>query len=316
MFQNCPVIGWVNGIVDPLLESTFGVNPATFDSHGVLAWTRDHAEVPVFFVFAYLAIIFQGPGWLKACGIPPMKLKLPMAMWNFVLSVFSFVGLVNTVPILLDTLVSEGFKYTVCSNPFDWYLKPGHPSFYVFLFVYSKIPELMDTVFLVLKDRPVIFLHWFHHLTVLLYCWHAYYNTVGPGIWFAGMNYTVHSIMYMYYGIMSLGVLKGFTKSVAPFITTIQISQMIVGMGVTYVSAYWHMQGGTEECFVIQSNYRMGLAMYTTYFVLFCMLFKKLYFGKGKHAKGAKDEEFCGVKAGGDAAGNFMGNPDKKNKDD
>ena len=45
---------------------------------------------------------------------------------------------------------------------------------WVSFFIFSKIPELVDTVFLVLQKKPVIFLHWFHHVTVLLYCWHAY----------------------------------------------------------------------------------------------------------------------------------------------
>ena len=29
----------------------------------------------------------------------------------------------------------------------------------------SKIPELVDTAFLVIQKKPVIFLHWFHHVT-------------------------------------------------------------------------------------------------------------------------------------------------------
>ena len=53
------------------------------------------------------------------------------------------------------------------------------------LFIFSKLPELFDTAFLVLQKKKVIFLHWFHHTTVLLYCWHAYHNRIGPGIWCA-----------------------------------------------------------------------------------------------------------------------------------
>jgi len=59
----------------------------------------------------------------------------------------------------------------------------GPTGLWVGLFIFSKFPELLDTAFLVLQKKRVIFLHWFHHTTVLLYCWHAYHNRIGPGIW-------------------------------------------------------------------------------------------------------------------------------------
>ena len=224
---------------------------------------------------------------------PAMKSKYVMAVWNFLLAGFSFMGFVNTVPFLIDHLMEHGFQYTVCAHPEEWYLH-GHCGLYVFLFIYSKIPELMDTVFLVLKKAPIIFLHWFHHCTVLLYCWHAYYNSVSSGLWFAAMNYTVHSIMYMYYGCMSLRLFRSVTKAIAPFITTIQILQMMMGMAVTVFSAMWHMEGGVSTCFVNAANYKLGLAMYTIYFILFAVLFRNLYCG-AKGAKRSGKQEFCGV---------------------
>ncbi|VDL66713.1 unnamed protein product [Nippostrongylus brasiliensis] len=49
----------------------------------------------------------------------------------------------------------------------------GPASFWACMFAFSKIAELGDTVFLVLRKRPVIFLHWYHHAVVLVYCWHS-----------------------------------------------------------------------------------------------------------------------------------------------
>lgn len=37
-----------------------------------------------------------------------------------------------------------------------------------------QVPELVDTLFIVLRKKPLIFLHWYHHITVLLFCWHAF----------------------------------------------------------------------------------------------------------------------------------------------
>ena len=59
-----------------------------------------------------------------------------------------------------------------------------------------QLAELLDTLFLLLRKSPVILLHWYHHATVLLYCWHAYSVRIGTGLWFAAMNYSVHALMY------------------------------------------------------------------------------------------------------------------------
>ena len=61
---------------------------------------------------------------------------------------------------------------------------------------------------------------------VLLYCWHAYHNRIGPGLWFASANYTVHSVMYTYYFLMAAGLHK-LARPCAPIITTMQILQMM-----------------------------------------------------------------------------------------
>ena len=50
--------------------------------------------------------------------------------------------------------------------------------YWTFMFVMSKVPELGDTIFIVLRKQPLIFLHWWVDflpapLTFLLFTWHS-----------------------------------------------------------------------------------------------------------------------------------------------
>nr|CAD2194468.1 unnamed protein product [Meloidogyne enterolobii] len=71
--------------------------------------------------------------------------------------------------------------------------------FWIFIWVLSKIPELFDTLFLILKGRPIRFMHWFHHSMSILF---GTINFIGDNaylVWVVWMNFFIHSIMYSYY---------------------------------------------------------------------------------------------------------------------
>ena len=46
----------------------------------------------------------------------------------------------------------------------------------MYLFCWSKIWELGDTILLAIRGRRIIFLHWFHHTIVVLQVVGTYYN--------------------------------------------------------------------------------------------------------------------------------------------
>jgi hypothetical protein len=69
-----------------------------------------------------------------------------------------------------------------------------------------------------------------------------------------------------------------------------QLSQMVVGIVVTVAAIMYSMQG--KECYTNNTNSALGLAMYTSYFVLFLELFIRYYvFGKKGGAKKGADGE-------------------------
>ena len=61
-----------------------------------------------------------------------------------------------------------------------------------------------DTLFIILRKQQLIFLHWYHHITVFIYVWYSYVHHTAPGQWFLVMNYTVHALMYTYYAFRSM----------------------------------------------------------------------------------------------------------------
>ena len=119
--------------------------------------------------------------------------------------------------------------------------------------------------------------------------------------------------MYFYYFIMIFPSPKPVRKAaqtIAPLITTVQILQMVGGIIVTTTGAYQSVYF-PESCRVNAANYKMGLAMYGSYFALFVALFadKFLKPKKPRAATASKQapQEFCNASVSNDAAGFFHG---------
>jgi len=154
----------------------------------------------------------------------------------------------------------------------------GSTGYWVFAFIFSKIPELFDTFFLVVHKKPVIFLHWYHHITVLIYCWHSYVSKAPAGIFFIAMNYAVHAVMYFYYFLQCMKMRPSWMNPM--LITCAQISQMIVGIMVQLVSFYYYKnaKSSSVECNIKPQNVVAGGIMYGSYLFLFAQFFIKRYF--------------------------------------
>lgn len=234
-----------------------------FDSRESVKFANENIKLPFLIVSVYLILIIQGIQFMKYRH--PVNLTNSLAIWNALLCIFSFIGSIRTIPELLNQLSYKEFDNTICSPTRESWGN-GTTGFWVTLFVYSKIPELVDTYFIVLRKRPLLFLHWYHHITVLLYCWHSYATEASQALYFVTMNYSVHSLMYGYYCLM---VLKMKPKWMKPFFITIcQISQMIVGTFIQIVSLYKYYTD--NNCSGLnKNNIIFGGMMYLSYFGLF-----------------------------------------------
>lgn len=200
----------------------------------------------------------------------PIKLTRALSCWNLFLSIFSLYGAVRTVPHLAVRILTKPFDQTICEDAQTAY-GIGAVGLATQLFILSKIPELLDTAFVILRKKPVIFLHWYHHVTVLLFCWNSYITQSAAGIYFVSMNYSVHAVMYFYYFLMTEKAVPHWFPSW--IVTSIQISQMFLGSGIVMASILFSL-GGTKnykpgDCNNDPSNLFFGFVIYSSYLYLF-----------------------------------------------
>ena len=203
---------------------------------------------------------------------PAYDLKTPLIIWNASLSGFSFLGALRVCPELLFQLSNNTFSETICApSSLTW--GTGATGLWVQLFVYSKIPELFDTFFIVARKKPLMFLHWYHHVSVLGYCWHSYATEAPQALSFVTMNYLVHSIMYGYYCLMAMKMKPTWLSPV--IITVMQIAQMIMGTLVQLNASYKYITD--ESCDINRDNVIFGGLMYASYLTLFTQFAMKRY---------------------------------------
>lgn len=165
-----------------------------------------------------------------------------------------------------------GFDTATCVFHEDLYRRNAL-GFLNLLFVFSKIPELMDTFLLVFQKKKIIFLHWYHHTSVLLYCWQAWASPNTTLLWFSTINLSVHTVMYFYYFLATIGLRPGI---IAPFITGSQIIQMIIGFAANFYALYHFMYSG-KGCDTNLAHSYLFLLMYVSYGILFSNFFLRRY---------------------------------------
>jgi hypothetical protein len=225
-------------------------------------WMEERYDIPLFFTILYVVLGYWLKNHFMVNRAPYEVLKKPLAVWSFGLAIFSLMGSV----IVGQNLFSEWFfgkgpVWEMCT-PFNEHANP-----WVLYFIFSKIPELLDTLFIVLRKKELIFLHWYHHIATMWFCWFSWARRLDCGGGFALMNLIVHTVMYSYYGCSALGIL--WPNWAKESVTILQLSQMVFGLlilGTTYVNCPY------DEYLLLG-----GFAMYFSYFVLFAKLFLELY---------------------------------------
>jgi len=255
--------------------------------HGLLL---KYWHYSIYISILYVVFIYVGKMYMSTR--PAFNLRMPMTLWSSVLSIISIIGTWRSANVLLATIRDYGFMYSVC-HPHFYY---NSNSIWGFIFILSKPIELGDTAFIVLRKQPLIFLHWYHHVTVMIYVFLSFYEHSAPGHYFYVINYGVHAIMYTYYSLKSLRV--HMPKYVPIIVTSIQLSQMVIGSVIlSYVLV---LKANNSTCQITDQLLYLGLIMYLSYFVLFAHYFYNAYF-EGNYWSRTTTEAKCKTTNSNDA---------------
>lgn len=207
---------------------------------------------------------------------PRFTLQKLLIFWNILLASFSIFGTVRIWMVMKDLYSIHGFKGTIChatdSKEPGGYFTNHISCFWSCLFILSKVPELLDTGFIVLRKQKLIFLHWYHHITVMIYSWYSFRDRLSGCQYYVSMNLFVHAIMYTYYAFRAMKV--KIPKPIAICITFLQISQMFIGVAVQFFIYSWRKEA---NCPTHYYNIRAAALMYGSYYLLFAKFFMDAY---------------------------------------
>ncbi|KAJ9450318.1 Elongation of very long chain fatty acids protein [Diplonema papillatum] len=187
------------------------------------------------------------------------NLKLPMTIYNW------------TQVVVSGVMTYELGRYVGFPNVFALNTDfTAHCEFWMFIHYLSKILDMADTVFIVLrkKDKQLSFLHVYHHASIGMIWGFLLLFGYGGGTGFYGafINSLVHTVMYFHYSWVALGFNNPYKK----YVTTLQISQFYSCMLHATFGAIWDVYFPTRVCM-------LQLAYQTSMIMLFTGFFKETY---------------------------------------
>ncbi|NWU16044.1 ELOV6 protein, partial [Cephalopterus ornatus] len=247
-----------------------------FNPLAVRKWMMENRHKFLIFAAIYLILIFGIQHFMKERRA--YHLRTPLTLWSFSLTLFSVIAAWRVWKQMAFLLLTKGFKQSVCSQSF--YIHPVS-KLWICLFALSKVVELGDTVFIVLRKKKLIFLHWYHHLTAAVMGWYSYNDMVAGVGWVTVLNLSVHAITYGYYTVTAMGI--RIPSSIALIVTT---SQMVQMMGFLIMNIFIFFWRDDKVCRFTWPLFLSTSWIYTTLLVLFGNFFFKTYLSRTRKSKG------------------------------
>jgi len=186
----------------------------------IYATPFDETFVPFLGVGVYLVVIFLLYQFMR--NKKAFELAYLLAAHNFFLCFLSLIMAIGVSGRVLTVLYNFGPYHLYCGTFSE---EDEKLYFWSNLFYLSKYYELVDTVFVVLRKKPLTLLHIWHHCSVVYVCWLATRHQIVMGWITCYQNCMIHVIMYYYYAIQSLEKRDFWWRR---YLTSLQIVQFVL----------------------------------------------------------------------------------------
>eukprot|EP01106_Pelomyxa_sp_JSP_P008918 TRINITY_DN2450_c0_g1_i4.p1 TRINITY_DN2450_c0_g1~~TRINITY_DN2450_c0_g1_i4.p1 ORF type:complete len:260 (+),score=71.19 TRINITY_DN2450_c0_g1_i4:161-940(+) len=210
----------------------------------VWEWKWVYGETPLsswwwpvgFIVFYQVFIVRILPMLLSGTLSKPVTLRGASIVYNSFQVIFSTViAIATALAVVLHLLYRDPWQL-FCESGGDS-LK-GPMALCLYLYHLNKYVELLDTVFLAARRKPIVFLHHYHHTIIIgatwLWLWGGH---VSSAVWCAFINSVIHVAMYYYYLLCDLGRHAPWKE----LLTSGQIVQLCSGQAIiaAWLAAVW-----------------------------------------------------------------------------
>ncbi|KAL6722129.1 Fatty acyl-CoA elongase/Polyunsaturated fatty acid specific elongation enzyme [Lecanora helva] len=235
-------------------------------------------------LITYYVTVFAGREFMKKRE--PFKLNGLFMVHNLILTMISGSLLALFIEQLVPTVWRNGIFYSICDHRGGW--TPPLVILY-YLNYLTKYLELLDTVFMVLKKKPLTFLHTYHHGATALLCYTQLIGLTAVSWVPITLNLLVHVVMYWYYFQAARGVRIWWKQ----YITMLQIVQFVLDLGFVYFASYTYFSSTyfphlptCGRCAGEEFAAFAGMGILSSYLLLFISFYFATY--KKDQAKGGR----------------------------
>mmetsp|Transcript_10511 Transcript_10511/g.15790 ORF Transcript_10511/g.15790 Transcript_10511/m.15790 type:complete len:288 (+) Transcript_10511:39-902(+) len=264
--------------VQVMLVSLTGLDESIFDTFefrvGVTPMT--HIYFPFLTVLVYCIGIPTLQHFMRGREAPPLKYIL--LVHNIFLSVGSFLLLAFLIVTIASIKSQLGYNlYPEIFCGIGHNNQRGTLQFIYYVNYLFKYYELLDTIFLALKHKPIGFLHAYHHPATLVLAWAQLLDSTGVQWVVIVLNLFVHTIMYFYYAMAALKIKMPWKR----IVTITQIVQFILDLAACYIA--WGLHSFWGRCFGTNRAGVVGVFVLTSYLYLFVDFYQTAYHSKKVH---------------------------------